>query len=183
MLCAPEMWKRHTIALLMLPVSRFGEKNEYYHLKETNVMSAWEKHTGFQPPLCVSWIRPPAPGELSCPWDKLWSQPRDLHPTPHWPASASTTGPLLVPANVTLTKVLLMGRTRPSAVIDASPFTQEGIKNRACFFTTVLLLVYVIFLWGNRIGQIVSSADSLISGLCNTTCVCENVYPLAFCAP
>ena len=146
-----------------------------------------EKSTQGFSHLCVSpgYVHSPhpAPGELSCPWDKLWSQPRDLHPTPHWPASASTTGPLLVPANVTLTKVLLMGRTRPSAVIDASPFTQEGIKNRACFFTTVLLLVYVIFLWGNRIGQIVSSADSLISGLCNTTCVCENVYPLAFCAP
>ena len=136
MLCAPEMWKRHTIALLMLPVSSFGEKNEYYHLKETNVMSAWEKHMGFSY-CCVSpghvHSPHPAPGELSYPWDRLWSQPRDLHPTLPWPASASTTGPLLVPANVTLTKVLQMDWTRPSAVVDASPFTQEGVKNRACF--------------------------------------------------
>ena len=138
-----------------------------------------EKSTWGFSHLCMS----PAPGERSCPWDKLWSQPRDLHPTPHWPASASTTGPLLVPANVMLIEVLLKDRTCSSAVINASSFTQEGIKNWAFFFTTVLLLVYIIFLWGNRIGQIVSSADSLISGLCNMTCVSENVYPLAFCTP
>ena len=145
MLCVPEMWKRHTIALLMLPVSSSGEKNEYYHLKETNVMSAWEKHAGFRSSLCVSWTRPLTP-----------SHPRRT-PTPLRQALIATKRP---PSHPSLTHLSLHHRATARASkchcnqgapkgLDAllwchhaSPFTQEGIKDKAwvllrfcCLFT------------------------------------------------